>query len=127
MALSIEDIDDLFKMMDYPRSTKIWKEMPDWEAALKISFYVIIILVSLVGNGLISIVLVKKRSLRCITNTFILNLAIADLLVTCTSMWVNAVDALTTKWILGAVFCKLNVFIQRKYYSALAGSFCHML
>lgn len=111
----MEKIDDIFKSMDYPLSTDVWKKMPLWESTLKISFYAVVIIVSLVGNGLVSIVLVKKKSLRCITNTFILNLAIADILVTGTSMWVNAVDALASKWILGAVFCKLNVFIQCKY------------
>jgi len=101
-------------LLDYPLATNTWRAAPTWEIALKISFYIPIILVSFIGNGLITIVLLRKKSLQSITNTFILNLTMSDVLVTCTSTWVHMVDDLSSQWVLGPVFCKLNVFMQGK-------------
>ena len=111
-SLSDRELEELFKQTDYLLSTDIWKDLPQWEVAIKILFYILIISVSLVGNSLVIIVLLKKRSLRCVTNLFILNLALSDILVTCTSTWVHLLDDLMAKWLLGAVFCRLNVFMQ---------------
>ncbi|XP_017266393.1 chemokine XC receptor 1 [Kryptolebias marmoratus] len=45
-------------------------------------FFAIVIILSLFGNILVLVILVKYENLKCITNTFILNLAVSDLLFT---------------------------------------------
>lgn len=104
---------ELLKSFDFPGNKELWKDIHS-ESVIKIISYVIVVVTSLVGNGLVTTVLLKKKSLRCITNLFILNLAISDLLVTCTSTWVHAIDDMTRFWILGPQFCKINVFMQGK-------------
>ncbi|XP_048379520.1 C-C chemokine receptor type 3-like [Stegostoma tigrinum] len=74
-------------------------------AALMPSFYMIVLILSLIGNGLVLLVLVKYEYLKSITNIFILNLAISDLLsAICLPFWV--VHHLKG-WIFGVVMCKL--------------------
>ncbi|XP_078395637.1 C-C chemokine receptor type 3-like [Cetorhinus maximus] len=69
------------------------------------SFYAIVLMLSLIGNGLVLLVLVKYEYLRSITNIFILNLAISDLLSTiCLPFW--AIHHLHG-WIFGVAMCKL--------------------
>jgi len=48
--------------------------------AILIAFYVIVFLMSLVGNIFVLLVIRADKSIRNVTNYFLLNLAIADLL-----------------------------------------------
>ena len=87
---------------------------PPWEVVVKAFFYSIIILMSLVGNSLVVYIVWKNRTMRTTTNFFIVNLAVSDLMVTCSCTWVHLVDDLTEGWVLGAFFCKFNSFAQGK-------------
>lgn len=50
---------------------------------VKLCLYALIFLVSVIGNALVCIVIARRRRMRTVTNYFILNLAIADLAITC--------------------------------------------
>ncbi|KXJ25148.1 neuropeptide FF receptor 2 [Exaiptasia diaphana] len=50
---------------------------------VKLSLYALIFIISIIGNALVCIVIARRRRMRTVTNYFILNLAIADLAVTC--------------------------------------------
>ncbi|KAL5018154.1 hypothetical protein ScPMuIL_003876, partial [Solemya velum] len=50
--------------------------------------------------------------MQTVTNYYIVNLAIADLMVTVSCSWVSLVDDITEGWVLGDFFCKLNTFTQ---------------
>ncbi|XP_067933294.1 QRFP-like peptide receptor [Watersipora subatra] len=110
--MSQEEFDEYFreyiKTQNYSQSKDTWKELPTWEVGLKISIAVVILLVSLVGNGLVLAALQRKKSLRSVTNLFIINLVIADLLVTLSVTWIQLVDELSNGWLLGPVLCKYN-------------------
>ncbi|XP_078085352.1 C-C chemokine receptor type 4-like [Mustelus asterias] len=74
-------------------------------AALMPSFYMVVLMLSVIGNGLVLLVLVKYEYLKSITNIFILNLAISDLLsAICLPFW--AIHHLKG-WIFGVAMCKL--------------------
>ena len=85
---------------------------PTWEVALKISFYVLAILMDLVGNVIVILIIVLNRKMRTTTNTLIANLAISDLMVACFCMWVHAGNSVTSQWPFGRFFCKVNTFFQ---------------
>lgn len=95
--------------IDYP--VEALKKLPTWEIAVKTTFYVIIILMSLISNTLVIIVILKTSKLRTTTNFFFVNLAVSDLIVTCSSTWVHLVDNVTEGWVFGAFMCKVNTFI----------------
>lgn len=86
-----------------------------WEAILKIVFYVITIILSLIGNSLIIIIVFRYKHMQTPTNYYIVNLAISDLMVTISCSWVHLVIALTKDWVLGDFFCKFNTFAQGMY------------
>ena len=49
----------------------------------KLFLYAVIFMVSVTGNALVCIIIVRHRRMRTVTNYFTLNLAVADLAVTC--------------------------------------------
>ncbi|KAF4103342.1 C-X-C chemokine receptor type 3-like [Onychostoma macrolepis] len=68
--------------------------------------YSVALVVGLVGNGLVLVVLWKKRLYLNITDIFILHLSLADILLLLTlPFW--AVEA-ANEWIFGTVLCKLT-------------------
>lgn len=90
------------------------KQLPQWEIALKLIFYVMTILVSIVGNVLVICIVWKNKRMRTTTNYYIVNLAVSDLLVTVSCTWVHLITDVTEGWVLGAFFCKFNSFAQGK-------------
>lgn len=91
------------------------KEVPVWEMVVKSVIYGIITILSLFGNVLIIVIVMKNKTMKTVTNYYIVNLAVADLMVTLTCTWVTLVDNLTEGWILGAFFCKLNTFTKGNF------------
>ncbi|XP_066300256.1 neuropeptide FF receptor 2-like [Branchiostoma lanceolatum] len=73
-----------------------------------VSCFSLIFLLSLAGNLLVCLVVVKDRSLRNVTNYFVVNLAISDLLVTLLGMPLTLVSDILFGWRLGAVVCQLT-------------------
>lgn len=90
------------------------KEVPAWEMGVKITIGVSIELVAIVGNLLIIIIIAQSPKMRNVTNYYILNLAISDLLVGLFAIWIHLVDDLTQGWVLGSFLCKFNPFMQSK-------------
>lgn len=88
------------------------QQAPTWEIIVKIIAYVIIMVLSLVGNMLVVYIVWHNKRMRTTTNFFIVNLAVSDLMVTSSCTWVHLVDDLTEGWVLGAFFCKVNSFMQ---------------
>lgn len=70
------------------------------------------ITVSLFGNLLIMLVIAFNRSMRKSTNYFIFNLAVCDLAILFSCVWVQIVTTIHEYWVLGRFFCKLNSFMQ---------------
>lgn len=96
---------------DYPYYGDI-KDVQDWEIVIKSILFAVIIFFSIIGNFLIILVVLRNRSMRTTTNYYIVNLAVADLLVTACCMWVTLIDDVTEGWVLGAFFCRINTFMQ---------------
>jgi len=95
-----------------PTTTKSRRgsELPFW----LIPCYGIIFLFAIVGNLLVISTLIQNRRMRTITNVFLLNLAISDLLLGVLCMPVTLVGTLLRHFIFGEYFCKLIQFSQGK-------------
>lgn len=83
-----------------------------WPKLLKLSLYIIFIIFAIIGNLLIILVISFNRFMRKPTNYFILNLAVCDLAIVFSCMWVQIVLTFNKFWALGEFFCKLNTFLQ---------------
>ena len=95
--------------LSYPGAVVV---KPIWEIVIKTVFYVPVIALAIVGNVLVMIVVARDKRMRTTTNYYIVNLAVADCLVTLSCSWVHLLDDLTPRWVLGAFFCKFNTFAQ---------------
>lgn len=68
---------------------------------------------ALIGNVIVCILIIKNRHLRNSTNYSIMNLSIADLLITVFCIPIVTVDLyITDEWIFGQASCKLVSFAQ---------------
>lgn len=104
-----------FSIGDLLNSAK-GKQMPTEEKAIKIFAYVIAIIISFFGNLSLIVVILSTKSLRTKFNFYIINLAVADILVPSTCMWLHLInDFYPSKWILGTFFCRINTFSQGNY------------
>ena len=72
---------------------------------------VIICVASVLGNVFLFFVITKRNSLRTIANSFLLNLAFADLLVSVLNMPITVVTIIEQRWIFGDNACVLLGFI----------------
>ncbi|KAM9702958.1 neuropeptide FF receptor 1 [Dama dama] len=87
-------------------------------AAMFIVAYVLIFLLCMVGNTLVCFIVLKNRHMRTVTNMFILNLAISDLLVGIFCMPTTLVDNLITGWPFDNATCKMSGLVQGMSVSA---------
>ncbi|KFO20190.1 C-X-C chemokine receptor type 1 [Fukomys damarensis] len=80
--------------------------------------YVVVFLLSLLGNSLVMLVLLCSQVTRSVTDVYLLNLAIADLLFSLTlPVW-----AITREkgWIFGTPFCKMVSLLKEvNFYSGI--------
>ncbi|XP_066263537.1 neuropeptide FF receptor 1-like [Branchiostoma lanceolatum] len=74
--------------------------------------YLSIFLLCVVGNVLVIVVVVLNRNMRTVTNFFITNLAVADLLVGVFCLPFNLVDSMMTSWPFGDTMCKVFLAVQ---------------
>uniref|UniRef100_A0A3P9JN47 Neuropeptide FF receptor 2 n=1 Tax=Oryzias latipes TaxID=8090 RepID=A0A3P9JN47_ORYLA len=74
--------------------------------------YLLIFVVCMVGNGVVCFIVLRSKNMRTVTNLFILNLAISDLLVGIFCMPTTLLDNIITGWPFGSIVCKLSGMVQ---------------
>ncbi|XP_014097290.2 tyramine receptor 1 [Bactrocera oleae] len=86
-----------------------------WPQALAVAIFVLLILVTVVGNTLVILSVLTTRRLRTVTNCFVMNLAITDWLVgTCVmppAVMLYVVGSWRYGWILCDIWISLDVLL----------------
>ncbi len=77
-----------------------------------IIFYSIIFIISLSGNSLVCYVIFSTRQMRTVTNLYIVNLTISDMMITLIYIPFNIMRFLLDDWPFGQLLCKCVPFIQ---------------
>lgn len=77
-----------------------------------IAFYLAVFALGLVGNALVCFVVWNDRQLRTVTNLFIVNLAVADLVIVVVCLPPTVLGDVTETWYLGPVMCKIVLYLQ---------------
>lgn len=77
-----------------------------------ILLYSLVFLVGLLGNVFVVIVMIKFKSMRTLTNVFLVNLTVGDILVILICVPLTLGNTVYRKWIYGSVMCKLLPFVQ---------------
>lgn len=81
-------------------------------AEIQIALYSIIFLLSVVGNVLVIVTLIQNKRMRTVTNVFLLNLAISDLLLAVFCMPFTLVPVLLRDFIFGGAMCIMIRYLQ---------------
>uniref|UniRef100_A0A667Y637 Orexin receptor type 2 n=1 Tax=Myripristis murdjan TaxID=586833 RepID=A0A667Y637_9TELE len=103
------DLDEDDELLKY-----IWREYlhPKQYEWVLIAGYIIVFFVSLIGNSLVCFAVWKNRHMRTVTNYFIVNLSLADVLVTITCLPASLVVDITETWFFGNTLCKVVPYLQ---------------
>lgn len=81
---------------------------------IQIPLYTTILLLSVTGNALVILTLIQNRRMRTITNVFLLNLAVSDILLGVLCMPFTLIGTLLRDFVFGEVMCKLLPYLQGK-------------
>ncbi|XP_062539350.1 uncharacterized protein LOC134207625 isoform X2 [Armigeres subalbatus] len=86
----------------------------DWtfQNTVIILLYAVIFLLSVVGNSLVILTLAQNKRMRTVTNVYLLNLAISDLLLGVFCMPFTLVGQVLRKFIFGRIMCKVIPYFQ---------------
>ncbi|XP_052089573.1 cholecystokinin receptor type A-like [Mytilus californianus] len=84
----------------------------DADGNIRIPLYAIIFLLSVMGNSLVILTLFQNRRMRTITNVFLLNLAISDLLLAVFCMPFTLIPLLLRNFIFGEFMCVAIRYLQ---------------
>ena len=79
---------------------------------LRITLYSIIFILSVTGNSLVILTLMQNRRMRTVTNVFLLNLAVSDLLLAVFCMPFTLIPTLMRDFIFGHFMCIMIRYIQ---------------
>ncbi|XP_046684843.1 orexin receptor type 2-like [Homalodisca vitripennis] len=77
-----------------------------------IACYVPLFVVAAAANTLIIVVVIKYHYMRSVTNYFLVNLSVADLLVTFICMPMAVGQSVSGLWLYGEAMCKLSSYLQ---------------
>ncbi|XP_064457020.1 substance-K receptor-like [Ornithodoros turicata] len=83
-----------------------------WWGHLKICVFVLTMTVSVLGNSGVILTVALNRSLRTTINYYLMNLAVADTIISVFCMWVHLVNHLFDWYVLGPFMCKVEGFTQ---------------
>ena len=79
---------------------------------IQIPLYVVIFLLSLVGNILVIVTIIQNKKMRTVTNVFLLNLSLSDLLLAVFCMPFTLIPLLMKNFIFGEIMCVLIRYLQ---------------
>uniref|UniRef100_A0A2P2HW83 Substance-K receptor-like n=1 Tax=Hirondellea gigas TaxID=1518452 RepID=A0A2P2HW83_9CRUS len=103
---------------EYDYRTETWREIT-WKEIFKILMYVVVFVVAVTGNLIVILVVYFNTNLWSSTNRYLVNLAIADLLVALCCTWVHLVRHLASpNYVLPGIVCRLDSFVQATTLSA---------
>ncbi|XP_046543665.1 neuropeptide FF receptor 2-like [Haliotis rubra] len=88
------------------------KEWPLVFQVIVSSILIVSALLSVVGNAMVILVVVRHRGMRTRTNLFLVNLAVADFLVGCLAMPAAITTIIAQTWKFGEEFCVIHGFIN---------------
>lgn len=77
-----------------------------------VAVFVVLFIVGLIGNFLVCYAVIKNSQMRTVTNLFIMNLAIADLMVILICLPPTLLVDVSETWFFGEVMCKIFLYFQ---------------
>ena len=91
----------------------LW-QLSDLHQIIRILLYCLIFLLSILGNILVITVLIRNKQMRTVTNTFLLSLAVSDLMLCLFCMPFTLIPNLLKDFIFGSAVCKTATYFMGK-------------
>lgn len=98
-----------------------------WMRAIFISLYAVIVMLGVSGNSIVVFVVMRNPSMQTITNLFITNLAVSDVMMCLLAAPFTPLSAWMKSWVFGEVLCHLvpmtlgvSVFVSTLTSTAIA-------
>ncbi|KAJ8911952.1 hypothetical protein NQ315_012763 [Exocentrus adspersus] len=85
--------------------------LPIWRQVLWSILYAGMVIVATGGNLIVIWVILAHKRMRTVTNYFLLNLSLADIMVSIFNVIFNFVYMLNSHWPFGELYCKITQFI----------------
>ncbi|KAK3780902.1 hypothetical protein RRG08_052059 [Elysia crispata] len=82
----------------------------------QIPFYILIFLLSVVGNILVIVTVIQNKKMRSLTNVFLLNLSVSDLLLSVFCMPFTLIPIYLKDFIFGEAMCIMVRYLQGEYH-----------
>ncbi|XP_041090099.1 orexin receptor type 1-like [Polyodon spathula] len=101
------DYDDEF--LHYLWREHLFPKLYEW---VLIVGYIIVFVVALAGNTLVCLAVWRNHHMRTVTNYFIVNLSLADVLVTAICLPASLLVDITETWFFGQTLCKVIPYLQ---------------
>ncbi|KAK6976329.1 cholecystokinin receptor type A, partial [Biomphalaria glabrata] len=108
--MSLSDLQEVINATNLTRKGAMFQEGIKLEH--QIPLYVIIFLLSVVGNILVILTVAQNKKMRSVTNVFLLNLAVSDLLLAVFCMPFTLVPLLLRNFIFGEFMCVAIRYLQ---------------
>lgn len=74
--------------------------------------YTTVFILGIFGNVLVCYVVFKNKAMQTVTNLFITNLALSDILLCCFAVPFTPIYTFLGKWVFGSVICHLLTYVQ---------------
>jgi len=78
-----------------------------WLRVILISLYVVIFVLGLAGNSLVVYIVAARKTMQSITNIFIANLAVSDIIMCLLAVPFTPISGLLQSWPFGEALCHL--------------------
>ncbi|XP_026825861.1 tachykinin-like peptides receptor 86C isoform X2 [Ooceraea biroi] len=86
-------------------------DLPWWQKLFWSLIFAVILLMATGGNIIVMWIVLAHRRMRTVTNCFLVNLSVADLMMSVLNCIFNFIFLLNSNWPFGVVYCTINNFV----------------
>ncbi|XP_066142581.1 tachykinin-like peptides receptor 86C isoform X1 [Euwallacea fornicatus] len=105
-------------LQDNPVKNETDPDFPRWIQAAWISVFGTMVFVAACGNCIVIWIVTAHRRMRTVTNYFLVNLSVADLLLTLFNCIFNSIYMIQRNWPFGTRYCTISNFIANATVTA---------
>ncbi|XP_046605787.1 tachykinin-like peptides receptor 86C isoform X1 [Neodiprion virginianus] len=109
-SIAREQLRDKLSVCLFPGQPKPY-DLPWWEKLSWALVFTAMLLVAIGGNAIVMWIVLAHRRMRTVTNYFLVNLSVSDLMMSLLNCVFNFIFMLNSDWPFGAVYCTVNNFV----------------
>ncbi|XP_072164727.1 neuropeptide FF receptor 1-like [Diadema setosum] len=87
-------------------------EVSPVELFSKVAVIALNIVMTLIGNIIVIAIIIRNKHMRTATYYYLMNLAVADIIIAVFSEWTYLWGSLTNSWPIGGFMCRCSTFVQ---------------